>query len=152
MRFPWWRAKGIEGEIRSTGRRLNGNRMVLAAGAPPGYRPDGRQASALVFPSDGCREVIARVGAARQPFVGEARGLPEGDRGRTFGRQPGAACLQPPPRSGPIRGIVGMRAIIRGAGGAPARGCRDALAGGWATRGKCSRLHRVRSCRKEVGR
>lgn len=111
MRFPWWRAEGIEGEIHSTGRRLNGNRMVLAAEVHPGFGPDGCPASAQVFPSDSSWEVMAWVGAAQLTFVTGARGLPEVDRGRTFGRQLGAACPQPLPRSGSNPGQTGQRVI-----------------------------------------
>jgi hypothetical protein len=122
MRFPWWRAKGVEGEIRTTGRWLNGDRMVLAAEVHPDFGLDGCQASALVFPSDGCWKATACVGAARLAFVTGARGLPAADRGRRSGIQLGAACPQSPLRSGPNYRLTGQRVIVAGLESSPDEG------------------------------
>ena len=69
MKFSWWRAEGVEGELRISGRRLEGAGQSLAAEIPLGYGLSGFQASALVFPSEGCWEVTAQAGEARLSFV-----------------------------------------------------------------------------------
>ena len=75
MKFPWWRAEGVEGDLRISGRRLHGQAQSLAAEIPPGYGQRGFQASTLVFPSEGCWEVMAQAGQARLSFVTEVRQL-----------------------------------------------------------------------------
>lgn len=61
MKWPWWRAGS--GPFSVTGRRLDGNAGPLTAVIPDGYGASGFQASGLIFPTEGCWEVTARVGA-----------------------------------------------------------------------------------------
>ncbi|MDF1499877.1 MAG: hypothetical protein P1P76_05340 [Anaerolineales bacterium] len=73
MKFPWWRAQGVEGAIKISGRRLDQPAGgSLTAEMPDGYGDTGFQASALVFPSEGCWEVAARAGEAELIFTVEA--------------------------------------------------------------------------------
>jgi hypothetical protein len=69
MKFPWWRAEGFSAPIRVDGERLDGPQSGVSIEAPKGYGDTGFQASALVFPSEGCWQVTARVGDARLQFV-----------------------------------------------------------------------------------
>lgn len=71
MKFPWWRGEGIRGPIEVSGRRLDRRGSGVTAEMPAGYGDTGFQASALVFPSEGCWEVTARVGDAELSFVVE---------------------------------------------------------------------------------
>ncbi len=71
MKFPWWRAEGLEGPIEVSGERLDRPGSGVSAEMPDGYGDTGFQPSALVFPSEGCWEVSARVGAAELSFVVE---------------------------------------------------------------------------------
>jgi hypothetical protein len=68
MKWPWMR-NGVVGRVEVTGRRLDDD------GPPPdvefadGGGEYGFQPSALVFPSAGCWEITARVGASTLTFV-----------------------------------------------------------------------------------
>jgi hypothetical protein len=55
MKFWWWR--GVDGELEITGRRLDANAPPMSASIPDGYGETGFQASALIFPTEGCWEV-----------------------------------------------------------------------------------------------
>ena len=66
-KFGWWRA--IPGELRITGRRLDGSAPALMASVPSGYDPTGFQASGVSFPTDGCWEITGQVGATTLTFV-----------------------------------------------------------------------------------
>lgn len=72
MKFPWWRGEGIHGPIEVSGRRLDRRGSGVTAEMPADYGDTGFQASALVFPSEGCWQVTARVGDAELSFVVEA--------------------------------------------------------------------------------
>jgi hypothetical protein len=67
MKWWWWR--GVEGPLTITGRRLDAPAPPLQAEIPEGYEESGFQASALIFPSEGCWEVNGRVGEAMLTFV-----------------------------------------------------------------------------------
>jgi len=67
MKFWWWRA--VKGKLIIEGRRLDGPAGPLRASIPKGYRDTGFQASALIFPTEGCWEVTGRAGEASLTFV-----------------------------------------------------------------------------------
>lgn len=68
----WWR--GVPGELRIEGRRLDGPAPPLRVSVPEGYGDSGFQATALIFPTAGCWEVTGRVGDASLTFVTLALG------------------------------------------------------------------------------
>ena len=65
--WPWWR--GVEGQLRIEGRRIDGGDVRLRAEVPAGYGLTGFQPSTLVFPLEGCWRVTGRVGEASLTFV-----------------------------------------------------------------------------------
>jgi hypothetical protein len=69
MKFPWWRGQGVVGFLEIEGRRLDGSAPPLQAEIPEGYGRTGFQASAIVFPSEGCWEIMGRAGEAQITFV-----------------------------------------------------------------------------------
>jgi hypothetical protein len=66
-KFPWWRA--VRGPLRIGGRRLDAPAPPLRALVPDGYGDRGFQATAIVFPTQGCWRVTGRVGRASLTFV-----------------------------------------------------------------------------------
>ena len=66
-KFPWWR--GVEGDLAITGRRVDRPGGTVQASIPPGYDPTGFQASAIIFPGEGCWQVTATAGTAEMTFV-----------------------------------------------------------------------------------
>ncbi|MGA9190685.1 MAG: hypothetical protein WBZ24_03050 [Anaerolineales bacterium] len=69
VKFPFWRADGIRGQLMISGRRLDDDSPPAFGEIPEGYGDTGFQASAIVFPTPGCWEVTARAGAAQMRFV-----------------------------------------------------------------------------------
>ena len=67
MKFGWTR--GVRGQLRIEGRRLDAPAPPLRSHIPNGYGEIGFQATALVFSSPGCWEVTGRVGGASLTFV-----------------------------------------------------------------------------------
>ncbi|MBA2461515.1 MAG: hypothetical protein H0V45_07105 [Actinobacteria bacterium] len=67
MKFPWWR--GVFGELKITGVRLDAAAPPLRVEIPSGYGNTGFQASGLIFPTEGCWEVTGRVGSAALTLV-----------------------------------------------------------------------------------
>jgi hypothetical protein len=67
MKFGWLR--GVSGQLRITGRRLDAEAPPLRAEAPDGYEDRGFQATYIIFPTPGCWEVTGRVGNASVTFV-----------------------------------------------------------------------------------
>jgi len=67
MKFGWQR--GVRGQLRIEGRRLDAPASPLRAEVPNGYGDIGFQATSLVFSTPGCWEVIGRVGDASLTFV-----------------------------------------------------------------------------------
>jgi hypothetical protein len=67
MKFPWYR--GVIGDLRVSGRRLDGDALPLTANVPSGYGNTGFQSSGLIFPTAGCWQVIGRVGTHSLTFV-----------------------------------------------------------------------------------
>ncbi len=67
MKFPWWR--GVRGKLTIRGRRLDAPAAPLRASIPEGYGDTGFQATALIFPTEGCWEVTGKVGNSSLTFV-----------------------------------------------------------------------------------
>ncbi len=70
MSMKWWWWRGIPGELRIEGQRLDGA-GILEALIPDGYGETGFQVAALIFSSAGCWEVTGRVGSESLTFVME---------------------------------------------------------------------------------
>jgi hypothetical protein len=66
MKFPWWR--GVTGELRVSGRRLDGPAPPLRARVDS-YGPRGFQSTAVIFPVEGCWEVTGRAADASLTVV-----------------------------------------------------------------------------------
>ncbi|MGD2161790.1 MAG: hypothetical protein PVI81_07285 [Anaerolineales bacterium] len=71
MKFPWWRAEGVNGPIEVRGKRLDAPGSGVEIELPDGYGDTGFQASILTFPSEGCWQVSAYAGDAELRFVVE---------------------------------------------------------------------------------
>lgn len=67
MKQMWYRA--VRGKLTVHGRRLDMLAPPLRASIPDGYGDSGFQASALIFPTEGCWEVTGQVGEASLTFV-----------------------------------------------------------------------------------
>jgi len=67
MKFPWWR--GVVGVLRISGDRLDAPAPPLRAVIPQGYGRRGFQASAVIFPTEGCWAVTGMVGSTQLTFV-----------------------------------------------------------------------------------
>ena len=67
MKFGWMR--GVSGELRITGRRLDAEAPPLRSEVPGGYGDRGFQATYLIFPTPGCWEVTGHVGDSSVTFV-----------------------------------------------------------------------------------
>ena len=67
MKFPWWRA--VSGPLTIEGRRLDAPAAPLRASIPEGYGDTGVQATALIFPTEGCWEVTGKMGHTNLTFV-----------------------------------------------------------------------------------
>ena len=68
IKFPWWKGPGGYGKLRITGAGVGGTIGTVSAHIPSGY---GRsfQATAIIFPREGCFRVTATSGSARVSFV-----------------------------------------------------------------------------------
>jgi hypothetical protein len=67
VKFPWTR--GVTGQLRITGRRLDADSPALRSWSPNGYGRTGFQSTAVVFPTTGCWAVTGRVGNVSLTFV-----------------------------------------------------------------------------------
>jgi hypothetical protein len=67
MKFGWTR--GVRGQLRIAGRRLDAPAPPLRSIVPNGYGEIGFQATSLIFSTPGCWEVTGRVGEASLTFV-----------------------------------------------------------------------------------
>lgn len=67
MKFGWQR--GVRGQLRIEGRRLDAPASPLRAEVRNGYEDVGFQATYVVFSTPGCWEVTGRVGDASVTFV-----------------------------------------------------------------------------------
>ena len=68
MKVMWWR-QDIRGPLEIEGRRLDAEAPPLDAWVPEGYGETGYQLGAPAFPSEGCWEVVGRVGETEIRFV-----------------------------------------------------------------------------------
>jgi hypothetical protein len=73
MKFPWW-AKGLEGELTISGRRLDQDAPPVRVQGPNESPPDEFRkhrfwSSGVLFESEGCWEVTGRVGATSLTVV-----------------------------------------------------------------------------------
>jgi hypothetical protein len=69
MKFGWTRGEGLRGKLKIHGRRLDAPAPPLRADIPDGYGDTGFQATALIFPTEGCWEVTGDVADAHMTFV-----------------------------------------------------------------------------------
>jgi hypothetical protein len=69
MKFGWTRGEGLRGKLKLHGRRLDAPAPPLRGRIPEGYGDTGFQATALIFPTEGCWEVTGEVGDSRVTFV-----------------------------------------------------------------------------------
>ena len=69
MKFGWTRGEGLRGKLKIHGKRLDAPAPPLRASIPDGYGDTGFQATALIFPTEGCWEVTGEVGDTRVTFV-----------------------------------------------------------------------------------
>jgi hypothetical protein len=69
MKFAWTRGEGLRGKLKIQGRRLDAPAPPLRASIPDGYGDTGFQATALIFPTEGCWGVTGEVGDTRVTFV-----------------------------------------------------------------------------------
>lgn len=67
MKWPWWR--GVRGELRIEGRRLDDDAPPIRSEIPPYYGLSGFQPSGIFFSTEGCWEVTGKVGKASLTFV-----------------------------------------------------------------------------------
>ena len=71
MKWPWFRT--IEGDVVIGGRRLDAQAppmpQVILRGIPDGYGETGFHPSSLIWPSEGCWEVTARVDETTLTFI-----------------------------------------------------------------------------------
>jgi hypothetical protein len=59
MKVGWWR--GASGRLSIDGRRLDAAAPPLQAAVLEGYGDRGFQSSSLIFPTEGCWEITARL-------------------------------------------------------------------------------------------
>jgi hypothetical protein len=69
MKFGWLRGADLRGKLTVHGKRLDASAPPLRADIPKGYGDTGFQASALIFPTEGCWEITGEVGDTRVTFV-----------------------------------------------------------------------------------
>jgi hypothetical protein len=67
LKVLWYRS--VAGKLTVEGRRLDASASDLQADIPEGYGSSGYQSSGLIFPTEGCWEVIGRVADKELRFV-----------------------------------------------------------------------------------
>ena len=67
VKWPWWR--GLEGELKIEGRRLDKPARPLRAEISPDYGLSGFQPSGIYFSGEGCWQVTGTAGGASLTFV-----------------------------------------------------------------------------------
>lgn len=67
LKVLWYRS--VAGKLTVEGKRLDAAAPSLQADIPEGYGNSGYQASGLIFPAEGCWEVIGRVAGQALRFV-----------------------------------------------------------------------------------
>jgi hypothetical protein len=83
-KFPWWRM--VIGNLTITGRRLDATAPPLKSWVPTGYGDTGFQASGVIFPTEGCWQVTAKVAQTSLTFV--AFVIAQAHRADIFSRHP----------------------------------------------------------------
>jgi hypothetical protein len=68
MKFGWLRGEGLRGKLTIHGKRLDASAPPLRARIPEGYGDTGFQATAVIFPTEGCWEVTGQVADTRVTF------------------------------------------------------------------------------------
>lgn len=68
MKFPWWRAADVHGALHIHGHELMLG-LPVRADIPDGYGDTGFQASGIIFPVEGCYEVVGEAGGVELIFV-----------------------------------------------------------------------------------
>jgi hypothetical protein len=68
-KFGWLRGEGLRGKLTIHGKRLDASAPPLRASIPEGYGDTGFQATAVIFPTEGCWEVTGQVADTRVTFV-----------------------------------------------------------------------------------
>ncbi len=71
VKVLWYRS--ARGKLGIQGRRLDGSAPPLRADIPDGYGATGAQASGIIFPTEGCWEVIGSAGEKELRFVVQVR-------------------------------------------------------------------------------
>ena len=66
-KLGWWLRR--EGQLRIEGRRLDAEAPPLGSSVPDGHGSRGFQSSGIIFPSEGCWEVVGRLGDEELRFV-----------------------------------------------------------------------------------
>jgi hypothetical protein len=69
MKIAWYRAGGLRGRLAIGGKRLDEVAPPLRARIPSGYSDTGFQPSQVIFPTEGCWQVIGTVADASVTFV-----------------------------------------------------------------------------------
>jgi hypothetical protein len=68
MKFPWWRGSDVHGALHIRGHELRLGLMIRSE-VSDGYGDTGFQASAIIFPVDGCYEIVGQAEDAELTFV-----------------------------------------------------------------------------------
>jgi hypothetical protein len=68
MKFPWWRGADVHGALHIQGHELS-LRLPIRAEIPDGYGDTGFQASGIIFPVEGCYEIVGAAGGDDLTFV-----------------------------------------------------------------------------------
>lgn len=76
MKYGWNR--GVRGQLKIEGRRLDGEAAPLRSEVPRGYGDIGFQSSYVIFPTPGCWEIKASVGDATLTFVTRVEKIGDG--------------------------------------------------------------------------
>jgi hypothetical protein len=66
-KFPWWRL--TRGRLTISGRRLDAPSPPLVSYVPNGYGAVGFQASAVIFPRQGCWQITGQLAGKSVTFV-----------------------------------------------------------------------------------
>jgi hypothetical protein len=69
MKIAWYRAAGLRGNLKISGKRLDAVAAPLRSNIPSGYSDAGFQPSEVIFPTEGCWQVTGTVSAASVTFV-----------------------------------------------------------------------------------
>jgi hypothetical protein len=68
MKFPWWRGPDVHGALHIHGRELTLG-VPVRAEISDGYGDTGFQASGIIFPVEGCYELVGEAGGVELTFV-----------------------------------------------------------------------------------